>query len=87
MVLPITLPADGWTVFSSVSLLVAADDRLTGPTVSDGNRCMVPTLIRPQEKMLKGMDDIDLTLAEAQLIRDFEVGHRQRQPWLFVIKH
>ena len=33
--------------------------------------------------MLKGMDDIDLTLAEAQLIRDFEVGHRQRQPWLF----
>ena len=36
-----------------------------------------------KEKMLKGMDDIDLTLAEAQLIRDFEVGHRQRQPWLF----
>ena len=32
--------------------------------------------------MLKGMDDIDLTLAEAQVIHDL-VGHRQRQPWLF----
>ncbi|HBX01583.1 MAG TPA: 3-isopropylmalate dehydratase small subunit, partial [Gammaproteobacteria bacterium] len=36
-----------------------------------------------KEKMLHGMDDIDLTLAEASLIRDFEAGHRQRQPWLF----
>ena len=36
-----------------------------------------------KEKMLTGMDDIDLTLAEAELIRNFEAGHRQRQPWLF----
>ncbi|XOV81856.1 MAG: 3-isopropylmalate dehydratase small subunit [bacterium] len=36
-----------------------------------------------KEKMLSGMDDIDMTLAERELIEAFEVGHRARQPWLF----
>ncbi len=33
--------------------------------------------------LLEGLDDIGLTLQEAQAIREFELGHRERQPWLF----
>ena len=36
-----------------------------------------------KEKLLSGMDDIDLTLSERGMIEQFEVGHRARQPWLF----
>lgn len=36
-----------------------------------------------QEKLLEGMDDIDMTLAERGLIEAFEAQHRQAQPWLF----
>ncbi|MDG1704554.1 MAG: 3-isopropylmalate dehydratase small subunit [Pseudomonadales bacterium] len=84
-VLPITLPAD---VVSSLFERVAAGLTLSidlrTHTVTDGDQSydfeIDPAL---KEKMLNGMDDIDLTLAEADLIRDFETGHRQRQPWLF----
>ena len=34
-------------------------------------------------KMLDGVDDIDMTLKEADMIRDFEASHRANQPWLF----
>ena len=33
--------------------------------------------------LLNGLDDIGLTLQDAEAIRHFEAGHRQRQPWLF----
>jgi 3-isopropylmalate/(R)-2-methylmalate dehydratase small subunit len=33
--------------------------------------------------MLNGMDDIDMTLEEAELIKTFEVEHKATQPWLF----
>ena len=36
-----------------------------------------------KEKMLNGMDDIAMTLAERGLIEEFEVSYRQAQPWLF----
>lgn len=36
-----------------------------------------------KEKMLSGMDDIAMTLAERDLIETFESKHRQAQPWLF----
>jgi 3-isopropylmalate/(R)-2-methylmalate dehydratase small subunit len=84
-VLPITLPA---AVVSSLFERVAAGLTLSidlrTQTITDGDQTygfeIDPAL---KEKMLNGMDDIDLTLAEADLIRDFEAGHRQRQPWLF----
>ena len=84
-VLPITLPAE---VVSSLFARVAAgltlSIDLSAQTVNDGDQTygfdIDPAL---KEKMLNGMDDIDLTLAEVDLIRDFEAGHRQRQPWLF----
>lgn len=34
-------------------------------------------------KLLSGMDDIDMTLAEQGLIVTFEEQHRTAQPWLF----
>lgn len=84
-VLPIILPAD---VLDGFFERVASGLQLTidlqAQTVTDGEQVHgfeIDSALK--EKMLKGMDDIDLTLAEAQLIRDFEVGHRQRQPWLF----
>ena len=36
-----------------------------------------------KEKMLKGLDDIALTLAERELIEAFETTHKSHQPWLF----
>lgn len=84
-VLPIILPAD---VLDGFFERVASGLQLTidlqAQTVTDGEQVYgfeIDSALK--EKMLKGMDDIDLTLAEVQLIRDFEVGHRQRQPWLF----
>jgi len=84
-VLPIILPAD---VLDGFFERVASGLQLTidlqAQTVTDGEQVHAFEIDSAlKEKMLKGMDDIDLTLAEAQLIRDFEVGHRQRQPWLF----
>lgn len=84
-VLPIILPADvldGFFERAASGLQLTID--LQAQTVTDGEQVHgfeIDSALK--EKMLKGMDDIDLTLAEAQLIRDFEVGHRQRQPWLF----
>lgn len=84
-VLPIILPADvldGFFERAASGLQLSID--LQAQTVTDGEQAHgfeIDSALK--EKMLKGMDDIDLTLAEAQLIRDFEVGHRQRQPWLF----
>ncbi|MBT8152040.1 MAG: 3-isopropylmalate dehydratase small subunit, partial [Gammaproteobacteria bacterium] len=33
--------------------------------------------------LLNGLDDIALTLEDADAIRAFEAEHRQRAPWLF----
>lgn len=33
--------------------------------------------------LLNGLDDIALTLEDADTIRKFEAGHRERSPWLF----
>ncbi|NCF43279.1 MAG: 3-isopropylmalate dehydratase small subunit [Proteobacteria bacterium] len=84
-VLPITLPAD---VIDGLFARVAAGLNLCidlqTQTVTDGEQVHSFTIDSAlREKMLKGMDDIDLTLAEANLIRDFEAQHSQRQPWLF----
>ena len=37
-----------------------------------------------KEKMLHGMDDITMTLAEREMIESFQTHHRQNQPWLFM---
>lgn len=44
-----------------------------------------PFEIDPNRKrmLVEGLDDIGLTLAEAEAIRAFEAEHRRRMPWLF----
>lgn len=57
---------------------------LESQTVVDGEQAydfaIDPAL---KQKMLKGMDDIDMTLAEVELIKTFEEKHKAMQPWLF----
>lgn len=36
-----------------------------------------------RECLINGLDDIGLTLNDAEAIRAFEAGHRQRSPWVF----
>lgn len=36
-----------------------------------------------KECLINGLDDIGLTLNDAEAIRVFETGHRQRSPWVF----
>lgn len=36
-----------------------------------------------KQRLVDGLDDIGLTLSDADKIRAFESGHRQTQPWLF----
>ncbi len=33
--------------------------------------------------LLNGLDDIGLTLQDAELIREFEIGYKKANPWLF----
>ena len=84
-VLPIALPEEIIDdLFKRVTTGLTLSIDLRTQTLMDGEHVhnfeIDPAL---KEKMLTGMDDIDLTLAEAELIRNFEAGHRQRQPWLF----
>lgn len=57
---------------------------LESQTVTDGERsyefAIDPAL---KQKMLNGMDDIDMTLEEVELIKTFETKHKATQPWLF----
>lgn len=47
-------------------------------------RCFAFDVDPERKRMLvEGLDDIGLTLAEADAIRRFEAAHRQRMPWLF----
>ena len=84
-VLPIALPEEVIDdLFERVATGLTLSIDLHTQTLMDGERVHgfeIDSALK--EKMLTGMDDIDLTLAEAELIRSFEASHRQRQPWLF----
>ena len=84
-VLPITLPEEVIDdLFKRVATGLTLLIDLRAQTVTVGEHVHGFEIdLALKEKMLTGMDDIDLTLAEAELIRNFEAGHRQRQPWLF----
>lgn len=57
---------------------------LESQVVTDGERTYnfeIDTALK--QKMLNGMDDIAMTLAEVELIKTFESKHKGSQPWLF----
>lgn len=58
---------------------------LAGQTVNlpDGTRYGFEIDAFRKHCLLNGLDDIGLTLQDAEAIKGFEAGHRQRQPWLF----
>ncbi len=68
---------------SEAGLSVAVD--LPAQTVALPDGTSFAFDIEPNRKrmLVEGLDDIGLTLAEADAIRRFEDQHRQRMPWLF----
>jgi 3-isopropylmalate/(R)-2-methylmalate dehydratase small subunit len=58
---------------------------LPAQTVALGDERRFGFDIDPNRKrmLVEGLDDIGLTLAEADAIRRFEGRHRERMPWLF----
>jgi|TARA_B110000971_G_C19911416_1_gene454712 3-isopropylmalate/(R)-2-methylmalate dehydratase small subunit len=84
-VLPIVLDAkivEEMIAKSDGNLTLRID--LESQTVTDGERSY-DFVIEPalKQKMLNGMDDIDMTLDEVELIKTFEAKHKATQPWLF----
>lgn len=59
---------------------------LTAQTITKPDGTVIPFDIEPFRKqcLLDGLDDIGLTLADADAIRDFESRWRQQSPWYFV---
>lgn len=51
----------------------------------EGEGFATPFEIEPQRKemLVKGLDDIGLTLAHAEAIRAFEARHQKTMPWIF----
>ena len=84
-VLPIVLKAEIVDeMFAHVAAGLTLEIDLPSQTVVAGElsyRFAIDPALK--EKMLKGMDDVAMTLSEQEKIRVFEQGHRQRQPWLF----
>ena len=51
--------------------------------VPDGDLHSFEISAELRDKLLGGLDDIALTLAQRELIESFEARHRSAQPWLF----
>jgi len=56
------------------------DDRITLP---DGGQLSLAVDPTRKESLVKGLDDIGLTLAHREAIEAFEARHRTAMPWLF----
>lgn len=69
--------------FASEGFSLTVD--LEQQTIMDSNGNPIPFEVDSFSKycLLNGLDDIGLTLKDADKIRDFEHGWRQQSPWLF----
>ena len=72
-------------LFASAGPNVNLSIDLTAQTVTTAQGEVHNFEIAPglKEKMLSGMDDIAMTLAERGMIETYESRHRAAQPWLF----
>ncbi len=53
-------------------------------TLDDGTRISFEVDAGNQHRLLEGLDDIGLTLQEADTIRAYEARRRNEAPWLFL---
>lgn len=86
--LPVVLPeAQVAALFERVQADPATkiDVDLQAQTVSVRGGESYSFAIDPQrkQKLLRGLDDIQLTLQDAQQIQDFEAAYARRRPWLY----
>lgn len=87
-ILPIELPEE---VINQLFEAVEANEGyklsvdLDAQTITDPGGNVTPFEVDAFRKhcLLNGLDDIGLTLEDADAIRDFEVRHRNSNPWLF----
>ena len=72
-------------LFASAGPNVDLSIDLAAQSVTTGQGEVLKFDIAPglKEKMLNGMDDIAMTLAERGMIETYESRHRAAQPWLF----
>ncbi|MEM1432944.1 MAG: 3-isopropylmalate dehydratase small subunit [Pseudomonadota bacterium] len=70
-------------VMGDASLLLEVD--VAAQTVAAGGEVAGTFEIEAarREKLLRGLDDIELTLQQGEAIRAFEARHHARAPWLF----
>jgi 3-isopropylmalate/(R)-2-methylmalate dehydratase small subunit len=68
---------------SEDSLCLTVDLPAQRVSLPDGRQVEFAVDAHRKRMLVEGLDDIALTLAEAEAIRRFEIGHRQRMPWLF----
>ena len=85
--LPIGLPpAEVDALFAQVQaqkgFSLTIDLELQRIALPDGGELAFEVAPMHRRKLLEGLDDIGLTLAEAERIRAFEAAHLRRHPWL-----
>lgn len=68
---------------SPEGLTVTVDLPAQEVRLPDGRRFTFEIDPNRKRMLIEGLDDIGLTLAEADAIRAFEAEHRRRMPWLF----
>ncbi|MEM6708406.1 MAG: 3-isopropylmalate dehydratase small subunit [Pseudomonadota bacterium] len=70
-------------VLANPDLVLTVD--LEHQTVRAGDEPMSSFDVEPvrREKLLRGLDDIEMTLEQRHLIEQFETDYRRRAPWLF----
>ena len=64
-------------------MVLAIDLETEMVATADGTRYSFEIERTQKNRMLKGLDEIGLSLEYADQIKSFEQGHRERQPWLF----
>ena len=86
-IVPIVLPEDAveelWRqIRQAPGVAVTVDLSAQSVTAPDGKRFGFEIDATRKERLLKGLDDVDVTLEHLAEIEAFEVSHRSRLPWL-----